>query len=145
MTSKEILVSHQDFVTSIETPSVCFIMSDLSIDSASLRCTVFRAVENVLVIHPFSVGRTFFTTVRGFEVDHTYLQCAKRIKLDDHYLKKRLEEGELILCKFCFYACQHEIAEASNVEWEKRDNYPISCQCNNYGQCKINLKPFLAA
>ena len=138
---KEILVSHQDFVTGIETPSVCFIMSDLSIDSASLRCTVFRAVENVLVIHPFSVGRTTFTTLRGFEVDPSLLQCAKRINLDDHYLKKRLREGKddahLCLCKFCFYACQHEIAEASNVEWDKRDNYPINCQCNNNGQCKI--------
>ena len=142
--SEEILVSHQDFVTGIETPNVCFIMSDRSIDSASLRCTLFRAVENVLVIHPFYEGHNTFTTLRGFRIDHNFIQCSKIIKIDDQYLKKTIGEGEsqteLTLCKFCFYACQHEIAGASNVEWIKRDLYQSRCNCNNNGNCQINSR-----
>ena len=47
-------------------------------------------------------------------------------------------QKELSLCRFCFYACQHEIAGTSNVKWAKRDQFPISCDCNINGTCKIN-------
>ena len=139
--NKEIMVSHQDFVTGIETPNVCFIMSDRSIDSASLRCTVFRAVENVLVIHPFNEAHNTFTTLRGFKIDHTFLKCSEQIQIDDQYLVKTTGTGEnqteLSLCKFCFYACQHEIAESKDIQWIKRDYQSIDCNCDINGTCKI--------
>ena len=139
--NNEIMVTHQDFVTGIETPNVCFIMSDRSIDSASIRCTVFRAVENVLVIHPFNEAHNTFTTLRGFKIDHTFLKCSEQIQIDDQYVIKTSGKEEvrteLSLCKFCFYACQHEIAASKNIEWIKRDYHPIDCDCDNNGTCKI--------
>ena len=141
----EILISHQEFIVGAESCNVIFLSSDKNCFNSSFRCTLFRAVEKLFVIHSYDDSCTGFTTLHGFKIQKQFLRCAEEMRTYDYNVKcftcleaKKssvggvVDEDEFIICKSCYYGCHYE-----HVVVKTESNYDPVCGCKDLNMCNI--------
>ena len=83
----EILIVPQEFIVGAELCSVIYLSTDGYSFNSSFRCTLFRAVENLFVIHSYDNNSTGFTSLKGFKLNTQYLECAEEMRMYDYNIK----------------------------------------------------------